>query len=62
MKQFRLIKLCLNEVYNNVRIGKHLSDNFPNQNGLNQGDDLCPLIFNFVLENAVRKVQESQWD
>jgi hypothetical protein len=25
----RLIKMCLNETYNKVRIGKYLSDKFP---------------------------------
>jgi hypothetical protein len=29
MKLVRLIKVCLNETYSKVRIGKHLSDSFP---------------------------------
>jgi hypothetical protein len=29
-----LIKMCLNEAYGRVRIGKNLSDKFLNQNGL----------------------------
>jgi retron-type reverse transcriptase len=37
-----------------------MSDNFSIQNGLKQGDALSPLIFNFVLDYAVRKVQEIQ--
>jgi hypothetical protein len=41
-------------------IGKYLSGTFPIQNDLNQGDALSPLIFNFVLEFAIRKVQEKQ--
>jgi hypothetical protein len=43
MKLLRLIKICLNETYSKFRIGKHLSDSFPIQNGLKQGDafQLC---------------------
>jgi hypothetical protein len=38
MKLVRLIKICLNMTYSKVRIGKHLSESFPIQNGLKQGD------------------------
>jgi hypothetical protein len=39
-KLVRLIKMCLNETYSKVRVGKLLSDKFPIQNGLKQGDVL----------------------
>jgi hypothetical protein len=47
MKPVRLIKMCLNEAYSKVRIGKNLSDSFPIQNGLKQGDALSPPLFNW---------------
>jgi hypothetical protein len=60
MKLVRLIKMCLNETYSKVRMGKHLSDSFPIQNGLKQGGALSPLLFNFALECAIGKVQENE--
>ena len=34
-----------------------MSDSFPITNGLKQGDALSPMLFNFALECAIRRVQ-----
>jgi hypothetical protein len=59
-KLVRLNKICLNETYSKVRISKFLSDKFPIQNGLKQGDVLSPLLFNFALVYANKNVQENE--
>jgi hypothetical protein len=37
-----------------------LSDKFPIQNDLKQGDALSPLLLNFALDYAIREVLENQ--
>jgi hypothetical protein len=49
----------LNETCSKVRVGKLLSDKFPIQNGLKQGDALSPLFLNFSFEHVISKVQEN---
>jgi len=62
IKLVRLIKMCLNETYCRIQFSKHLSDMLPVRNGLKEGDVLSPLLFNFALEYALRKVQAHQDD
>jgi hypothetical protein len=47
-KFVRLIKMCLNDYYSRVRVGKYLSDIYPMKNGLKQGDVLRPMLSNFA--------------
>jgi len=37
-----------------------LSDIFPIQNGLKQGDDPSPLLFNFALEYAIARFEQTR--
>jgi len=60
MKLVGPIRMCLNETYSRVHIGKQLSDMFPTMNGLKQRDALLPLLFSFPLEYAIRRVQVHQ--
>ena len=52
--------MCLYDTYNTDRVGRHLSDMFPIRNGLKQGRALSPVLFNFALEYAIRRVQVIQ--
>ena len=55
-----LINYRLGCTYSRVWVGKNLSEMFPIRNGLKQGDALSPLIFNFALEYAIKRVQVNQ--
>ena len=52
--------MSLTETYNRVLVDKNVSDRFPIRNGLKQGDALSPMLFNFPLEYAIRRVQVNQ--
>jgi len=50
----------LNETYSTGYVGKYLSDMLRIKNGLKQGDALSPLLLNFALAYAIRRVQVNQ--
>jgi len=41
-------------------VGKNVSDRFPIRNGVKKGDALTPMLFNFALAYAIRRVQVNQ--
>jgi hypothetical protein len=47
MKLVRLVKMCFNETYSKVSAGKNLSEDFPLQNSLEQGDAFITIAFQF---------------
>ena len=49
--------MSLTETYSRVWVGKNVSDRFPIRSGLKQGDAVSPMIFNFAIEYAIRRVQ-----
>ena len=54
------MKLCLNKTYSTVQVGKHMSDNSPIKNGVQQ-DELSPLLWNFCFyKYSIRKVRANQ--
>jgi len=59
-KLVRLITMFRKETYSTVQVRKHLSDMFPFTNGLKQRDVLTPMLFNFDLGYAIRRVQVNQ--
>jgi hypothetical protein len=68
MKLVRLIKMCLNEVYGKVCIGKYLFDNSPTQDGLKQGDAFITIDFQLCFRMCHYEVPrkpggtEIKWD
>ena len=52
--------MCLTETYIRVRVSTDFSEMFPIRNGLKERDALWPLLFNFALGYAIKRVQVTQ--
>jgi hypothetical protein len=59
MKLVRLIKMCFKQTYSKFHIHKNLSDAFPSQKDMMQGDVLLPLLFKFPFKYAIKKVKKT---
>jgi hypothetical protein len=53
-------KKCFDTVDAWYKHEENLSGVFPIKNGVKLGNALLPLLFNFALENAIRRVQVNQ--
>jgi hypothetical protein len=60
MELLMLIKENLTETYSRARVCKNTSERFPIRKGFKQGDALSPMLFNFALEYAIRRVHVNQ--
>ena len=58
-KLANLVQVCLKDTRGRVRIGNQMSETFNIHSGLKQGDALSPLLFNLVLEYAIKEMQKS---
>lgn len=56
-KLVRLINMTLSNSKCKVKLGSMLSENFSVGSGLRQGDPLSPMLFNLVLETAIRAIR-----
>jgi hypothetical protein len=52
--------MYINKTYNTVHMVRSLSDAFPTQNSLKEGEDLSPFSSSFDSECVTTKVQETQ--
>lgn len=58
-KLIKLIKMCVEGSRCKVRVERDYTDSFEVKTGVRQGDGLSPILFNLVLEEALRKVKDT---
>jgi hypothetical protein len=56
LKVVKLLNMCINKIHSKGCIGKYLSGAYQIHDGLQQGNSLLPLLFNFRLEYDIRMV------
>jgi len=56
-----LCRIINNEIYAEVKIGKHLSSKLKVNKDLRQGYAIAPVLFNILLETAIRRSKVVTW-
>lgn len=57
-KLVRLVKVCVQNSKFKVKFNSVMSEVFPIETGLRQGDALSPILFNIAMQSVIRKVQK----
>jgi len=57
-KLVRLVKVCVQKSKCTIKFNSVMSEEFPVETDLRQGNTLSPILFNIALESVVRKVQK----
>ena len=61
-KLTKLRRILNNGIYARVKTGKYLSSECKFNKGLREGDAIVPLLFNVVLETAIRRSEVETWE
>uniref|UniRef100_A0A8D0CI05 Reverse transcriptase domain-containing protein n=1 Tax=Scleropages formosus TaxID=113540 RepID=A0A8D0CI05_SCLFO len=56
-----MLQALYNGSTSSVRVRNELSEEFPIQTGVRQGDVASPLLFNIVIDAIMRKAFEGRW-
>ena len=56
-----MCRIINNEIYAEVKIGKHLSSKLKVNKDLRQGYAIAPVLFNILLETAIRRSKVVTW-
>ncbi|KAI5717474.1 hypothetical protein M8J77_006391 [Diaphorina citri] len=59
-KLTQMVKACMQQTYNQVRVQSSESDVFETVSGVKQGDGLSPIIFNLALHHGLRKLSTKE--
>ena len=56
-----MCRILNNEIYAEVKVGKHLSSKFKVNKGLRQGYAIASVLLNILFETAIRRSKVATW-